>query len=357
MRRLLPFALGLMPLPVLAETPRVVTDIPPVHALVAMVMGDLGQPELLLDRGANAHSFALRPSQAAGLQDADLVVWVGPEMTPWLNRALDGIGGKSHRLALLSAEGTHRQDYGATGAHDHGDHGHGAEKTGHDHGHDHGGKAGHDDHDHGHDHKAEKAGDHGHDHGHDDKAKKAGHDHAHDDHAHEGLDPHAWLDPANARLWLGLIAGELAGHDPANAATYKANAEAAQARIAALDAEVAAMLAPVQGKPFVVFHDAYGYFAAHYGLTVAGSIALGDAAAPGAGRLQDLREDLTKGGILCAFPETAHDPKLVETLVEGTSVRIGAVLDPAGSSLEPGAGLYEALLTGLAQGIRDCLKG
>lgn len=334
MRCLLPLALGLMPLPVLAETPRVVTDIPPVHALVAMVMGDLGQPELLLDRGANAHSFALRPSQAAGLQDADLVVWVGPEMTPWLDRALDGIGGKAHRLALLSAEGTHRQDFGATGAHDHE-----GEKAGHDH-----------------DHKAEKAGhDHkGHGHGH--KAEKAGHDHDHD-HKHEGLDPHAWLDPANAKLWLGLIAAELAEHDPANAATYTANAAAAAERIAALDARVAATLAPVQGKPFIVFHDAYGYFSAHYGLTVVGSIALGDAAAPGAGRLQALREDLTKGGILCAFPEAAHDPKLVETLVEGTPVRIGAVLDPAGSSLEPGAGLYEALLTGLADGISTCLKG
>ena len=353
MRRLLPFALGLMPLPVLAETPRVVTDIPPVHALVAMVMGDLGQPELLLDRGANAHSFQMRPSQAAGLQDADLVVWIGPEMTPWLDRALDGIGGKAHRLALLAAEGTHRQDFGATGGHDHGDHGHDhkAEKAGHDHGHDHKAeKAGHD---HGHDHKAEKAG---HDHDHDHKAEKAGHDHDHD-HKHEGLDPHAWLDPANAQAWLGLIAAELAEHDPANAATYAANAAAAADRIAALDARVAATLAPVQGKPFVVFHDAYGYFSAHYGLTVAGSIALGDAAAPGAGRLQDLRADLVEGGILCAFPEAAHDPGLVETLVEGTPVRIGPVLDPAGSGLEPGPGLYEALLTGLADGISACLKG
>jgi zinc transport system substrate-binding protein len=325
MRRLLPIALGLMPLPVLAETPRVVTDIPPVHALVAMVMGDLGQPELLLDRGANAHSFALRPSQAAGLQDAGLVVWIGPEMTPWLDRALDGIGGKGHRLGLLAAEGTHRQDFGATGGH-------------------------------GHDHKAEKAG---HDHGHDHKAEKAGHDHDHagHDHAHEGLDPHAWLDPANAQVWLGLIAAELAEHDPANAATYAANAEAAKDRIAALDAQVAATLAPVQGKPFVVFHDAYGYFSAHYGLTVAGSIALGDAAAPGAGRLQALRDELTEGGIVCAFPEAAHDPKLVETLVDGTSVRIGSALDPAGSALEPGPGLYEALLTGLADGISTCLKG
>ena len=79
-------------LPALAEVPKVVTDIHPVHALVAQVMGDLGTPDLLLERGASEHDFQLRPSQAASLADADLVVWIGPELTPWLNRALDGIG-------------------------------------------------------------------------------------------------------------------------------------------------------------------------------------------------------------------------------------------------------------------------
>ena len=82
-------------LPAWAEVPKVVTDIHPVHALVSQVMGDLGAPVLLLERGASEHDFQLRPSQAADLADADLVVWIGPELTPWLDRALDGIGGGS----------------------------------------------------------------------------------------------------------------------------------------------------------------------------------------------------------------------------------------------------------------------
>ncbi len=106
-----------------------------------------------------------------------------------------------------------------------------------------------------------------------------------DDHAHDGTDPHAWLDPANAQVWLAAIADELSRLDADNAATYAANAKAAIARIAALDAEVAQTLAPAQGKPLIVYHDAYGYFAAHYGLSIFGSVALGDATAPGAARL------------------------------------------------------------------------
>ena len=56
--------------PALAEVPQVVTDIPPVHSLVAQVMGDLGQPELLLAKGADEHDFQLRPSQAGAVAGA-----------------------------------------------------------------------------------------------------------------------------------------------------------------------------------------------------------------------------------------------------------------------------------------------
>jgi zinc transport system substrate-binding protein len=338
--------------PVLAEVPRVVTDIPPVHSLVAKVMGDLGAPVLLTDRGANPHDMQLRPSQVAALAEADLVFWIGPEMTPWLDRTLDGMAIRAEVIGLLAAEGTFRQDYGATGVHDHGHgHGHGHGKPAGEHGH---AKAGAHDHAHGAAAGAAGTGEHahgGHGHGHD-----HGHGHGHG-HVHTGVDPHAWLDPANARTWLGLIAAELAEHDPANAAVYAANAVAAAEGIAALDVRVAATLAPVQGRPFVVFHDAYGYFAGHYGLTVAGSIALGDAAAPGAARLAALRDTLAAGGAVCAFPEAQHDPGLVAAIAEGTPVRIGGTLDPSGTTLEPGPGLYATLLTQMAETIADCLDG
>ena len=283
--------------PALAEVPQVVTDIPPVHALVAQVMGDLGTPELLLAKGADEHDFQLKPSQAGAVADAGLVVWIGPELTPWLDSAMEARPEGAAALALLDAEGTMRREYEGG----HAEEGH--EEEGHDHG---------------------------------------------------AEDPHAWLDPGNAMVWLGLIAGELARLDPKNAATYQANAVAAGEGIAALEGEVAAILAPVKGKPLVTYHDAFGYFGDHFGLTLAGSIALGDAAAPGAARLVELRGEMEAGGVVCLFPEVQHDPALAEQLVEGTGVKLGGALDPVGSSLEPGPGAYGALLTGLAREIADC---
>ena len=189
--------------------------------------------------------------------------------------------------------------------------------------------------------------------GHDDHAADE-HAAEHDDHGHEGGDPHAWLTPENGALWLGLIAGELSRLDPANAATYAANAAKAQADLATLDTEITALLAPVQDRPFVVFHDAYGYFASHYHLTIAAAIAMGDAASPGAEHLAEVQATMA-GTPLCIFPETNHDPKLVAQLAEATGAKPGAALDPEGAGLPPGPMLYNDLLRGMAQTLADCL--
>ncbi|MCX7889664.1 MAG: zinc ABC transporter substrate-binding protein [Rhodobacteraceae bacterium] len=290
LRRLAALCLALWPAAAPAEVPRVVADIAPVHSLVAQVMGTLGQPELLMDRGADAHDYQMRPSQARALAGADLLVWIGPGMTPWLARAAEGdLAGRS--LVLLDVPGTTVLPF-AGGA-----------------------------------------------------ADAAGEEPA-------GPDPHAWLDPSNASLWLQAIAGALSEADPANAATYAANAAAAHQAIEAADDGVAAMLAPVRGQRIIVYHDALGYFAARYGLRLVQAVAAGDAALPGAGRIAGLRDRLA--GTACIFPEAGRDPGLVETLAEGTGVRIGDPLDPEGRDLPPGPALYVQLLQGLGRTIAAC---
>lgn len=281
-----------------AEVPQVVTDIPPVHSLTAAVMGDLGVPVLLLDRGASPHNFQFRPSQMRDVQSADLVIWVGPTLTPWLAKPLQARPEGAAVLGLLDTPGTHLLDFASEGG--------------------------------------------------------AGHDHAENGHDHKGLDPHAWLDPANGKLWLAVIAAELTRLDPDNAASYSANAAIAAAAIDAADSQAQALLAPVKDRPFFTFHDAYGYFTAHFGLTIAGTVALGDASAPGARRLVELRETIAKGPASCLFPEAQHDPALAAQMAEETGITLGEPLDPVGSSLVPGPDLYPQLILSLAETIAAC---
>lgn len=288
----------------LADTPKVVTDFGPVQSLVAMVMGDLGTPDMMLPMGGDAHDFQLRPSQAQDLASADLVIWVGPEMTPWMARAIDSLG-SGVSLPLLDAPETLTRALAAE------------EDSEHDH---------------------------------------ENHDHAHEAHDHEGIDPHAWLEPENARIWLGLIADSLAQLDPEQAEIYRANAASAQSEVDKIEADVAAVLAPVKGKPFAAAHDAYGYFTAHFGLQNEGSLRMGDAAPSGAAHLAALQETLKSDGTVCVFPEVNHTDASARQMAEATGARLGAPLDPEGSMLTPGPALYGEMMRGLATSMADCLS-
>ncbi|UWR38911.1 zinc ABC transporter substrate-binding protein [Sulfitobacter sp. W074] len=360
--------------PLWADVPAVATDIAPVHALVSQVMEGVGTPDLIVPPRSSPHGYAMRPSEARALSGADLVVWVGPLLTPWLADPLESLAGSASHLALLEQPGTRVLAFreGATfEAHDHGDEGdedHGAEEhaeKGDDHeahGHDAHGDEAHEEHDHeGHDHEQHDHDAHGHA-GHDDAEHDApapdeGHDdHGHDEaHAHSGVDPHVWLDPQNGQLWLGQIAEALAELDPDNAAQYRENAAAAQAELAALEEDIAETLAPVKNRPFIVFHDAYHYFEARFDIEARGAISENDARAPGAARVSELRDLVAESGAKCVFAEPQFNPGLIAAVTEGQGTGTGT-LDPLGADLEPGAALYVDLLRGMAENMAACLS-
>jgi len=308
-----------------AAAPQVATDIAPVQALAARVMQGVGDPSLIVPPGASPHGYALRPSEAAALERADIVFWVGAALTPWLEGAIDALAGGAVAVELRDAPGVTLLPLreGASFALD-----------------EHGGE---DDHDH-----AAEAAAHDNDHA---AAAGRGGDH---DHGHAGFDEHLWLDPENARAWLSAMAAALSTADPANAATYFANADAGRAELDALSAEIAATLAPVQGRPFVVFHDAYQYFENRFAVPAAGAVTLSDAAPPSAARVAEVRAVVERLGASCVFAQPQFSAGVADAIAEGTGARVG-VLDPLGVTLPLGPALYGDMLRGLAGALADCL--
>ncbi|MGH6719332.1 MAG: zinc ABC transporter substrate-binding protein [Alphaproteobacteria bacterium] len=282
-----------------AEPPNVVATILPVHALVARVMGMAGAPWLLVPPGASPHTHALRPSDARALANADLVVWVGPELEHFLARSLDALAPDALRLSLLRDAGIATLPVRRGGVWI------------------------------------------------DDGEDHAAHDAATD------TDPHIWLDPANARAIVRAVAGALAGLDPERAGTYRANATAAERDLDALEREIGARLAPVADRPFVVFHDAYVYLERRYGLHAAGSIMRDAEQPPGARRLIALRDRIAAARVPCVFAEPQFSPKLVATVVEGTGAEAGT-LDPVGAG-PPGPAAYQRMMRALADALVACL--
>lgn len=355
------------PLPALADVPTVTADTPVAHSFAAMVMGDLGQPTLLLDRGGDPHHVQLRPSQARSVAGADLVIWSGAGLAPWMERVVESLnGGTALDLSMVAGLHTapiHRDVLfdGREDGSDHGDDDHDEDDT-HDAGH----ESDHSDHDHAQedDHDEVDAHEAGHDHDdHDDHAHEgdddhdedhAGHDHD-QEHNHGTFDPHLWMTPENAGPWLTAIAAQLSVLDPDNASTYFGNATAATTEIDRLSAEITAILAPVGDAGLVMYHAAFGYFAEAFDLNILGTIALSDAADPGVARLAALRGVLAETGATCIFPEVNHAIGYVTLVAEDIDLRVGEPLDPAGVMQEPGAGLYAETLRALARTIADCV--
>ena len=311
--------------------PMVITSIKPVNSLVAAVMDGVGKPELLVSGGASPHGYQLKPSQAADLQKADVVFWVGPELESFLTKPLETIATDAQSVPLIDASGVEKLEPREGGTFEHHDHHHQGDA--------------HDDEEHeGHAGEEHAEADHDHD--------AAGAEHEHE---HEEIDPHAWLDPENAKAFVTQIVSVLSAADPANAETYAKNGEAEAAKLDALIAEVNETLAPVQGRSFIVFHDAYHYFENRFDMEAAGSITINPELAPGAERLTEIQTKLKSLDAACVFSEPQFEPKVVSVAIEGSNARPG-VLDPIGANLEDGPDLYFELIRNLATSMRDCLS-
>lgn len=297
-----------------ADAPKVVVSIKPIHSLVAAIMQGVGTPDLIVDGATSPHTYALKPSNARSLQQAQVVFWVGPGMEAFLEKPLASLGANATVVELDDAPGITKLKFREGGAfepHDDGD----EAATGENHAHDH--------------------GDHDHDHG--------------------EFDTHLWLDPHNAKAMVAEITTSLVAADPANALTYEANQKALNDKLDALDSEIAAAVAPVKDKPFIVFHDAYQYFEHRYGVRVSGSITVRPETIPGAQRVADIHSKVADLGATCVFAEPQFQPKLVNVVLEGTPAKSG-VLDPEAATLPQGPDLYFDLMRGIASSLKECLS-
>jgi zinc transport system substrate-binding protein len=280
-----------------AAAPKVLASIKPIHSIVASVMDGAGAPELLLTGAASPHSYALKPSDARKVAGADVIFWIGPALETFLETPIANLGTHARVVALADAPGVKLLP-------------------------------------------ARKGGVWGED----------------PDEDQGGPDGHIWLDPDNAVAIARAAARTLGSADPGHAEVYAANADGFARRVMRLDAELRGALAPVRLRPYLVFHDAYHYFEAHYGLAPSGAVTVASDRPPGVRRVEELRARIRAAGAICIFSTPQFSPRLVLALTEGSAART-AVLDDMGADLAPGPPFYEALLRRIAGSIRSCLMG
>ena len=135
--------------------------------------------------------------------------------------------------------------------------------------------------------------------------------------------PHFWLDPTLVeRYYLPAITAKLTELDPDGEATYDADAAAYGSTLEAMDAELMARVGeiPEANRKLVTFHDAFPYFAEHYGFELVGVILENVGQEPTAGELAALVETVKAAGVKAVFSEAQFNPKLSETLAQEAGI-------------------------------------
>ena len=322
---------------------KVVASIKPIHSLASYLMDGVGKPSLIVDGYASPHGFALKPSHAKMLQEADIIFWVGEDLENFFEKPLSSIAKKAEKIELMEAHGLNKLKFRERNIFDdHDDHGHD------DHGHKK--KDDHDDHD---DHGHKKKDDHD-DHGHkEDGHKEDDHDN-HDDHEghhHGEFDPHIWLDPINAKVILNEMVEHLIENDAKNASTYKSNLDKALKDIDKLTMEVMTELN--QSTSSIVFHDAYQYFEKRFNVNVLGAFTVNTDVMPGAEQLSEIREIIEHDKVACVFSEPQFNPDIIKAVAKDMNIKSG-VIDPLGATLNPGKDLYFDLIKNMSKSFKGC---
>lgn len=243
------------------------------------------------------------------MSQADLLVWIGPQLESFLAKPVAHLMEQRANLQLTKVEGMTLLKQRGGGAWD-------AE----------------------HDEAA---------HGHDDN-----HDLDHD----LDINPHLWLSPQNARLIVRVVAARLQKIDPQNSDLYADNRQKLEEQIRLTETRITEQLAPFRAKPYLVFHDAYHYFESAFGLNAIGSIRVSADRAPGAKRLIQLRQKIAASKAVCLFLEPQLGQETAHKLTLNSKIRLG-LLDPLGTQQAQAEKGWFKLMTDLSNNLASCLSG
>lgn len=272
----------------------IVTSIRPLGFIASSIADGVMPTQVLLPDGASPHDYALRPSDLQRVHNADLVVWVGPDMEAFLTKTLRPL--KANQQIAISELVTVKP------------------------------------------------------------LLQKGDDHDDDGDPPSDYNMHLWLSPEISLQAAIAIHDRLVEIVPAQKSKLDENLQHFKQQLAQTDQKIGKILSPVRNKGYFVFHDAYGYFENHFGLHPLGHFTINPEIQPGAQHLHEIRTQLVEQKAQCVFAEPQFRPAVIDAVARGTQVRLGT-LDPLGIGVALGPGSYVEFLSQLAAQYASCLKG
>lgn len=238
---------------------------------------------IIVPAATEPHSFEPSPKVIADLESADVFIYNGLDMEPWLDKVLTLLEGKD--IYLLDASRTvDLIKYGDEGHHDH------------------------DDHTHDHDEN------HSHDHDYDNEENN--------DHDHGEYDPHIWVDPNNAIKICENIKEAFVQVDPDNKDVYEKRFNNYKVELEKLDSEFREGLSDATERKIIVSHSAFGYLAKRYNIEEIAVAGISPHAEPSPKRLAELTKVAKNNKIDYIFFEALASVRTAEILANEANLEI-----------------------------------
>ena len=145
---------------------------------------------------------------------------------------------------------------------------------------------------------------------------------------YRGTATHAWQSVSNVKIYVANIRDALGSADPADDAVYRANADRYLKELDALDAEVRAAIAkiPPDRRKVITTHDAFGYFAAAYGIAFLAPVGVSTETEPSARDIAVLIRQIKLEKIPAVFLENLSDERLIRRIAGETGAKVGGTL-------------------------------
>lgn len=261
MLRQIMLLLCLITLSPLAWSTVILTSIKPIQMITYELTLDVNEPEVLLGANTSPHDYALRPSDVKKIRAADLVIWYGKDLEPFLSKTLS-----SHHnvLSISQIDGLKLREFN-------------------------------------------------------------GEQHEHDGHNHGTHDPHFWLGIEPVKQVAEAITKRLVQSDNRHAEQYQANLAQFLAQLDSNHQTILQRMGTISGKGYYVFHDAYGYFEQQYHLNNLGHFTVSPDRKPGAKTLITIKNSIINNEAKCVFSEPQFTPAVIDTVTRGTKVKTGVL--------------------------------
>ncbi len=174
----------------------------------------------------------------------------------------------------------------------------------------------------------------------------------------KNLNPHLWMDPVLAKRYVAKIRDALVVIDPMHAADYRSNAAAYDARLDDLTKRIRAKIAtiPPSRRYMIVFHNAWLYYNARFGITTLGFVERNPGQEPNPQQIAQLIDLAKAHNVSAVFSEPEYSSKLLYSIAQGAGVKVVENLYDDSVGTDPRVANYVAMLTYDTNAIVDALK-